>query len=187
MSIRRVLKVRCGGGEQAAKSGEAGAGESPLPSEDKARYHTSSPARDCPKCKKKVTPVMDNTGFHADHGYMFLCPACGAKLGYGGKIKRVTDENGKRKIATNWPVSRLGMECCQFCGRTAASVAAFGSTLEVHHLVPIVEGGLDTPGNLLVLCPWCHKEAHSRREFVKKENCEKLFAKLYELSRKKPG
>jgi len=33
--------------------------------------------------------------------------------------------------------------------------------LDVHHIVPISKGGSNSPRNLAVLCPTCHKKAHS--------------------------
>lgn len=33
-------------------------------------------------------------------------------------------------------------------------------TIDIHHLVPIAEGGPDTPDNLLALCPNCHSLHH---------------------------
>lgn len=40
---------------------------------------------------------------------------------------------------------------CQKCGRSAPSVK-----LEVHHIIPIEEGGTDDPSNLITLCWACH-------------------------------
>lgn len=34
-------------------------------------------------------------------------------------------------------------------------------TLNAHHITPIVEGGDNTPGNLITLCGKCHKKEHS--------------------------
>jgi len=33
-------------------------------------------------------------------------------------------------------------------------------TIDIHHMVPIAEGGPDTPDNLLALCPNCHSLHH---------------------------
>jgi hypothetical protein len=34
-------------------------------------------------------------------------------------------------------------------------------TIDIHHLVPITQGGPDTPDNLLPLCPNCHSLHHT--------------------------
>jgi 5-methylcytosine-specific restriction endonuclease McrA len=34
-------------------------------------------------------------------------------------------------------------------------------TLDIHHLVPVSEGGPNTPENLLALCPNCHSLYHN--------------------------
>jgi 5-methylcytosine-specific restriction endonuclease McrA len=42
---------------------------------------------------------------------------------------------------------------CETCGSTGR--------LEVHHVVPLVAGGApDHPGNLMTVCPPCHRSAH---------------------------
>ena len=38
--------------------------------------------------------------------------------------------------------------CCRVCGSTV--------TLEVHHVVPLVEGGSSRMDNLVLLCRACH-------------------------------
>lgn len=37
---------------------------------------------------------------------------------------------------------------CMMCGRK--------THLELHHVVPVSRGGLDTPRNVRTLCQWCH-------------------------------
>lgn len=40
--------------------------------------------------------------------------------------------------------------------------------LEVHHVVPLAEGGVDELGNAAALCPMCHRELHFGRDRLKK-------------------
>jgi hypothetical protein len=44
---------------------------------------------------------------------------------------------------------------CQHCRQQ-------GEPLEVHHRIQPQHGGLDTPANLITLCPPCHDRAHGR-------------------------
>ena len=44
---------------------------------------------------------------------------------------------------------------CQHCG-------AVDTVLELHHVIPVAEGGEDRPSNMIVLCPECHRRAHVR-------------------------
>lgn len=62
---------------------------------------------------------------------------------------------------------------CEKCGRTI--------DLEVHHKIPVIEGGTDELDNLQVLCSICHNEAHkyNRSELIKK-GMRKNSGKEYE-------
>jgi 5-methylcytosine-specific restriction enzyme A len=62
-------------------------------------------------------------------------------------------------------VSKVLFESKGFCWHCKAA-APFnrdidGSPfLEVHHLIPLAEGGEDTVENAVALCPNCHRQAH---------------------------
>lgn len=51
---------------------------------------------------------------------------------------------------------------CDSCNKDAPFVKIKDETpfLEVHHVHPLSEGGKDTLGNTVALCPNCHREAH---------------------------
>ena len=50
---------------------------------------------------------------------------------------------------------------CGDCGQPAPFVTAQGRPfLEVHHILPLGRGGPDTPGNVIALCPNCHRQRH---------------------------
>lgn len=50
---------------------------------------------------------------------------------------------------------------CEACRKPAPFVTEAGRPfLEVHHLLPLADGGPDTVENTLALCPNCHREAH---------------------------
>ena len=50
---------------------------------------------------------------------------------------------------------------CELCNKDAPFLKANGKPfLEVHHAIPLGEGGPDTVENAFALCPNCHREAH---------------------------
>lgn len=50
---------------------------------------------------------------------------------------------------------------CEGCRRPAPFSRADGRPyLEVHHRLPLAEGGMDTVENAIALCPNCHRERH---------------------------
>lgn len=51
---------------------------------------------------------------------------------------------------------------CQQCGNPAPFLRRLDSSpyLEVHHIVPLADGGEDTVKNAIALCPNCHRERH---------------------------
>ncbi len=58
-------------------------------------------------------------------------------------------------------VERRAGGICELCSRPAPFHRKDGTPfLEVHHVVPLAEGGPDTAGNCAALCPNCHREIH---------------------------
>ena len=54
---------------------------------------------------------------------------------------------------------------CEACSSSAPFNRQDGSPyLEVHHLVPLSEGGADTTDNALAVCPNCHRRLHHGRD-----------------------
>ena len=50
---------------------------------------------------------------------------------------------------------------CQLCGLPAPFTTHDGKPyLEVHHIIPLAEGGADAIGNAVALCPNCHRKMH---------------------------
>lgn len=48
---------------------------------------------------------------------------------------------------------------CRDCGATYGET---GGKFEVHHVLPVSEGGKDSPENLITLCAECHLRRHSK-------------------------
>lgn len=58
---------------------------------------------------------------------------------------------------------------CQDCGEFHAFINEHGMAcpaddgqLEIHHIIPVADGGGDEPSNLVTLCKRCHKERHRK-------------------------
>lgn len=108
-----------------------------------------------PTATGKVDPV---------HGYALHCTLCSGWLGWGGKSKQLKDAEGKRVETSIWSAKRLGIDTCQYCRRTKDTLGD-RERLEVHHVVPVDEGGDDKLENIWVVCTSCHKEIHHRRVY----------------------
>lgn len=123
------------------------------------QLNTEFVERYCYGCERKIKPVTKGET-NETHGYKLVCPECGVFLGWGGKVKPLK-KNGKRSLSSNWTADRLRTNYCQWCGRRREMLGP--GTLEIHHIVPIKDGGEDHPSNIMVLCTACHKEVHHRR------------------------
>jgi len=55
--------------------------------------------------------------------------------------------------------------------------------LEVHHVIPLSEGGSDTPENCVALCPNCHRAVHLSHDNAAR--VELLYGKISRLEREK--
>jgi 5-methylcytosine-specific restriction protein A len=86
------------------------------------------------------------------------------------QAKYALKEGGRRNVVTEvYESDRLVAEyarrradgICQLCNRPAPFLARDGEPfLEVHHIVPLADGGPDAIGNIVALCPNCHRKMH---------------------------
>lgn len=71
-----------------------------------------------------------------------------------------------RRTSTEFDINRKKLlakyKACQECGRTI--------DLQIHHIIPVIQGGSDKIDNLKVLCSVCHNEEHfkDKSELTKK-------------------
>lgn len=68
---------------------------------------------------------------------------------------------------------RLQIETCQCCLRSLEKLGD-NENLEIHHVIPVKDGGADTLDNIWVPCTTCHKEVHHRRVYFN-GHMEKFF------------
>jgi len=143
-------------------------------------FNTEFRDMECRKCGYKGPPTTNGkTNFQ--HGHALYCPECSLFYGWGGKKKKLHDENGVRKVSTQWPPKRLGIEYCQVCLRTEDQLGD-GENLESHHVVAVQDGGEDSPKNIWVTCTSCHKMIHHRRTYLNLH-----MQKFYEAYRRLNG
>jgi 5-methylcytosine-specific restriction protein A len=66
---------------------------------------------------------------------------------------------------------------CEACSQPAPFERTDGSAyLEVHHLLPLSEGGEDTTRNSLAVCPNCHRQLHygADKSSLVSELCQRI-------------
>lgn len=103
------------------------------------------------------------------------CPWCGKEV--NNKRRRYCSDECRQKF-NNMTVWNRGRDpyslrilyrdnfTCQDCGKFLAYKNEHGIRipidvgLEVHHIVPVSEGGGDEQSNLITLCSACHKKRH---------------------------
>lgn len=86
--------------------------------------------------------------------------------------KPVVGERRQRNPFVREYVLRQAKGRCQHCGKTAPFNHKVTKMpfLEVHHLIPLAEGGDDTVENARALCPNCHREAHHGENWMEYRN-----------------
>lgn len=73
------------------------------------------------------------------------------------KIKNGTWRSGVDQDEREFIVNRDGHRC----GKCGIFNDSFG-VMQVHHIIPVSEGGTDVRSNLITLCKWCHADIHER-------------------------
>jgi 5-methylcytosine-specific restriction endonuclease McrA len=113
----------------------------------------------CQNCKKDVRPI--ETPGVGPHHLGLRCPQCNSSLTWVGKPKN----DGIRGKASKYTLTSLGIWNCELCGRPDVWLRRVGEWLEIHHKIPISEGGLDTKENTLIVCYRCHSDIHHKRTY----------------------
>ena len=96
----------------------------------------------------------------------------------GGPAERVTVKGSafvRRPEVRRFALLRAKGEC-EFCGEKGFQMQNGRIYIETHHVVPLHDGGNDSVGNVAVLCPNHHREAHHGKR--KSEIRKKLLSKL---------
>jgi 5-methylcytosine-specific restriction enzyme A len=93
------------------------------------------------------------------------CLDCGRLTPHGSRClphQRVKErahtnerKHDKAQRQVRHALDKAGQGTCSHCGG-----AFFAKALQVHHVIPKSEGGVDTLENLAILCRACHVTAH---------------------------
>lgn len=81
----------------------------------------------------------------------------------GKHIKNLPQNNDRKRRKTT--TTGFRRDYCEMCGRTSGLLPDH-QQLEVHHKVPLEEGGEDIEGNLIMVCTPCHALIHHQRDYV---------------------
>lgn len=93
-----------------------------------------------------------------------------------GRLKPITKQSSQTMyerdpLVKAWVLHNAN-DKCELCGKRGPFIDTKGRFfLEVHHVVPLAEGGADIIENTVALCPNCHKECHyskNKDDIVKK-------------------
>ena len=71
---------------------------------------------------------------------------------------RSRNSNMRKLYINQLEQQNLDPNKCQACGFESVSER---NILEIHHVLPLTKGGSDTLENIVLLCPNCHKTAHT--------------------------
>jgi 5-methylcytosine-specific restriction endonuclease McrA len=65
---------------------------------------------------------------------------------------------------------KMQQDFCWFCLRRKEVLRLLKPAIgfEVHHIIPVEDGGTDEQQNLILLCRECHVEVHRRQEAFKR-------------------
>ena len=106
----------------------------------------------CQWCGKQITNKRRKS---------FCCEDCSIEF------HRIVTWGRTRGAYSNYIVWRDNLTC-QDCGKFLAIQNEFGVYIpaengaEVHHILPVSQGGTDNPNNLITLCKDCHKLRHKK-------------------------
>ena len=113
----------------------------------------------CPHCQADMIPTEKPSD--GPHHLGLYCSHCGAWIEWVGKPAN----NNKRTRTSKYTLSDIGIDYCEICGRPSWWLKKVREWLELHHKVPLEEGGEDTRENLLIICNRHHKMIHDIRDY----------------------
>jgi 5-methylcytosine-specific restriction endonuclease McrA len=116
--------------------------------------------KQCNRCQCEVDALVEEQPETSIHYAKAICTKCGRFIDW---LKK-PEHDGKR-TSSKFTSESLRILCCELCGRGHAKLGK-RSTLDIHHKIPIEEGGKDERDNILVLCTACHRMAHFLRTYL---------------------
>lgn len=128
-----------------------------------AEFELANPTSDRLEFEKKIKDILDRPDMIGEPPIGNPTPRKELAIGTAFvRDPRVVAYTLKRAIGV-----------CELCREDAPFNKSNGTPyLEAHHIIPLAEGGPDTPDNCAALCPNCHRALHSA--FNRQELAEKL-------------
>jgi 5-methylcytosine-specific restriction endonuclease McrA len=98
--------------------------------------------------------------FDSIHHGKLICSLCGR---FHKWVKK-PENNGKRTRTSIYDHMTPNVSHCGVCGRKRSELNV-RETIELHHSIPLEEGGADEMDNIIWACTACHKHAHWVRDY----------------------
>lgn len=81
------------------------------------------------------------------------------------RVKKLVVGRYARSLSVIRETLRRADSVCELCGQPAPFYDINGKPfLEIHHIIPLAEGGPDSLSNTVALCPNCHRAVHYAEE-----------------------
>lgn len=107
----------------------------------------------------------------------------GAHGSVAPETKEVTSRQFKRDPTVAAYIHHIANGTCESCRQKAPFVKANGLPfLEIHHVVPLSQGGADKECNVVAVCPNCHRALHLAEDAKNRTNM--LYVSIERLSQR---
>jgi hypothetical protein len=134
---------------------------------DKARQAIFEPTDDVELFDQRVLKLLDEVGLSKPEG--FLCPDF---------LTSETTRYLRSPHVKAWVLQQAG-GCCESCGEPGPFEVDGRPFLELHHVQPLAEGGSETVGNAVAVCPNCHRAFHLSED--RAARMERLYLRVPRL------
>lgn len=93
------------------------------------------------------------------------CRPCGSTFNHARTSHRRTAESTGAARKLRGIVNKRGSASCVYCGDTF-----YASYIEIDHAVALIDGGTDTPKNVVPACKPCHRDKTTDENKARKAN-----------------
>ncbi|MFQ5831224.1 MAG: HNH endonuclease [Candidatus Thorarchaeota archaeon] len=106
--------------------------------------------------------ILDSVGQVSEDNMTQYLSARARSIKSPPKIQKAATAAYQVDVRQSIYLKRLAKDRCQICG--IQKNKTLGYFCDTHHVTPLARGGHDSPGNILVVCPNCHRSIH--REII---------------------
>lgn len=127
---------------------------------DATTYEEYTEEYNCKYCNSNRAKRI--IGLHPGGHYARIqCVSCDRFIKWEGKPREKSDRRkGQKKL-----LDKYSKGFCEICLRKGTEIP-LPQVLEVHHVVPVEDGGTDDRTNLQIVCTACHKWIHHQRTYL---------------------